>query len=487
VKALTVVQGLDLDQWTERRLLVVGDLMLDEYLWGRVERISPEAPVPVVEVSREEAVLGGAGNVVRNLRALGAQVSVAGMVGDDPAGRRVLELLAEAGANGSEVLVLEGRRTSLKSRLMAGHQQVVRIDRETRAEIEPVQAGALVASIAKRINDFDGLILSDYAKGVLSPGLLGQLIPAFQKVGRPVVVDPKSRPYRDYAGASLLTPNQREARQALGLDLSRPEEAAHQAARLLAEHDWSGLLVTRGSQGLSLFRPGREPVHVAAQARQVFDVSGAGDTVAAVAGLGLACGWPMEAVARLANLAGGVVVGKVGTAALSREELARAGQPQGDGKILGLEELYAATDRLKALGKRIVFTNGCFDLLHTGHLHFLQRSKEEGEVLIVGLDDDASVARLKGPGRPVISQSERARIMAALDFVDFVFVFETGSLEKMLRRLSPDVLTKGANYGPDQVVGRSIVEAAGGRVVLIPLEGGETTSSRLNRLRQPGE
>jgi len=483
---VNTVEGLDLDLFSGRRLLVVGDLMLDEYLWGRVERVSPEAPVQVVEVSSQTDVLGGAGNVVRNLRSLGAEVFPAGVVGDDKAGARIIELLEAEGIDRSGVLTAGGRQTSRKTRVMAGHQQVVRIDRESRQAIGPPEAARILEFARAGQDKFEGLILSDYSKGTLTPTLVRSLIQLFTEAGRPVVIDPKGGDYSPYQGATLLTPNRREALEVLGIDCSRPVEAARRAEAVMAEYDWPVLMVTRGREGLSLFQSGAEPIHLPAQARQVFDVSGAGDTVVSIVGLGLACGWPPASVARLANLAGGVVVGKVGTASVSVEELIRAAEGRAESKLAGLDDLVAASQRLKAAGKKIVFTNGCFDLLHVGHIHFLQRSREQGEVLIVGLDDDASVARLKGPPRPVIDEKERARIIAALDCVDLVCVFATEDLPRLLARLAPDVLTKGANYTLDLVVGRKTVEEAGGRVVLIPLEGQATTSEFLNKIQNGG-
>ncbi len=479
-------EGLDPAQWAKRCLLVVGDLMLDEYLWGRVERISPEAPVQVVQVSSETAVLGGAGNVVRNLRSLGAAVSVAGVIGRDRTGQAIVDILGREGVDGSGVYLSPGRKTSRKTRVMAGHQHVVRLDRETSEPISSTQVERILDFARDGSDRFHGLILSDYAKGGLTPRLIRGLIDIFIALKKPVVVDPKGRSYRRYQGATVLTPNQREAKEALGLDTSLAE-AADKADKLMALHQWSGLIITQGAQGLSLFRPSMTPLHLPARARQVFDVSGAGDTVAAVVGLGLASGWPWDQVARLANLAGGVVVGKVGTAALSVEELNQVLRPAGEEKIVSGEELLGAAARLKAEDKRIVFTNGCFDLLHLGHVHLLQRSKEQGEVLVVGLDDDASVARLKGSGRPIIDHRERARILAALDCVDYVTVFKTEMLPGLIADLKPDVLTKGANYRLDQVVGRQEVERTGGRVVLIPLSGALTTSGLLEKISNGGQ
>lgn len=478
------LSNLDLEPWRSARLMVVGDLMLDEYLWGRVDRISPEAPVQVVRVGTETSVLGGAGNVIRNLISLGASVTAAGVVGDDAAGGLIRSRLEQLGVDSAGVMIDDNRPTSLKSRVMAGHQQVVRIDREDDAPVTEVHGRAILKLAARRLAELDGLILSDYAKGVLTRELVSGLISLFRDAGKPVVVDPKGRDYRRYHGAALITPNQKEALEALGLDYADPAAADTAATSLARDNGWSALLVTRGAQGMSLYRHSAEPYHIPARARQVYDVSGAGDTVVAVSGLGLACGWSLETSAQLANLAAGVVVAKVGTAAITEDELINAARPGRQGKIMSAAELEAAVDRLKADGKKVVFTNGCFDLLHVGHIHFLQRSRAEGDVLVVGLDDDQSVARLKGEARPVIGQTERARILAALDCVDLVTVFRTDDLPGLLDRLAPDVLTKGANYNIRGVVGGRRVESDGGRVALIPLEGEMTTSAVVKKVRQ---
>lgn len=479
---MTVVNGCDLSQWDRLRILVVGDLMLDEYLWGSVDRISPEAPVQVVKVNSETVTLGGAGNVVRNLVSLGAGVDAAGAVGPDDAGRMIKDRLDHQRVGRIGVIESPGRVTSRKSRVMAGHHHVCRIDRETTEPLTAEEADGIIAWIGENLNRFDAAVLSDYAKGALTDRLIAGVIDLFNRTGKPVVVDPKGRDYRRYRGAYLATPNQKEAIEALGVDCAKLNEAAERAARVMADNDWSALLVTRGPQGMSLYRRDRESVHLPAKARQVFDVSGAGDTVVTVIALGLAAGWPLDRAAELANMAGGVVVGKVGTAPITRQELIEAGQAAGQGKIVTAEALIEKTTPLRASGKRIVFTNGCFDLLLPGQVDLLQASKAEGEVLIVGLDDDESVAAVKGAGRPVINQAERARTIAALDSVDLVTVFSTADLPGLLTQLKPDVLTKGANFSLDQVVGRREVEANGGRVVLIPLKGRETTSKLLERI-----
>ena len=323
---MPLANGLDLDEWGKVRLLVVGDVMLDQYLWGRVERISPEAPVQVVDVERETSVLGGAGNVVRNLKALGAWVTLAGAIGRDESGRKLFSLLSREKVDAAELVEVEGRRTSSKTRVMAGHQQVVRVDRESREPIPGSFTRRIIGLAREGLAHFDGLILSDYSKGVLTPGLIKGLTGLFREAGKPVIVDPKGRSYARYRGATIITPNRREALDALGLDCLAPVQAARKAQGLMAKYDWSALLVTLGDKGMILFRPEMEPFQIPAQARQVFDVSGAGDTVAAVVGLSLSCGWELTQAAWLGNIAGGVVVGKLGTAPLSAEELAQAAE-----------------------------------------------------------------------------------------------------------------------------------------------------------------
>ncbi len=324
---MPVVNGLDLNEWTKVRLLVVGDIMLDEYLWGGVERISPEAPVQVVDVHKETVVLGGAGNVVRNLKALGAWVTLAGVIGCDAAGRRLTGLLSREKVDAAELVEVKGRLTSSKIRVMAGHQQVVRVDRESREPINRATARRIVELAREGLSHFDGLILSDYSKGVLTPGLIKGLTGLFREAGKPVVADPKGRSYARYRGVTVITPNRREAREALGLKCEDPDKAARRAEALMARYDWSALLVTLGGEGMILFRTGQAPFRIQARARQVFDVSGAGDTVAAVVGLSLSCGWELTQAALLGNAAGGVVVGKLGTAPLTAEELAKAADP----------------------------------------------------------------------------------------------------------------------------------------------------------------
>jgi D-beta-D-heptose 7-phosphate kinase/D-beta-D-heptose 1-phosphate adenosyltransferase len=453
-----------------------------------VARISPEAPVPVLAVAREEYTLGGAGNVAANLVALGARVTVAGVAGDDRHGRLLRQRFRDLGIDAEGVVVERERPTTRKTRIVAARQQVLRIDREIS---RPVGSGT-VAAILRRIEDgiasAGAVLISDYGKGLLTRPLLAGLMAAARRRGKPVLVDPKGDDYRRYAGATLITPNRKEAAQAAGIAIV-DEASLHRAAAIL--HERSGvdrLVVTCGPEGMVLFEKGRMPRAIRSEARQVFDVSGAGDTVIAVLGLALAAGADWIEAAGLANAAAGIVVGKVGTATVSRKELALAVEPAGRlDKLKEVDELEALAAEIRKRGQRIVLTNGCFDFLHAGHLHLFSASRRLGDVLVVAIDDDESVRAIKGPGRPVIGARERVRTLCALDAVDYVVVFSGKDLEKLIDRLRPDVLTKGGNYGLEDVVGRQRVEAHGGRVALIPITEGLSSRAVIENIRRaPG-
>ncbi len=480
------LRHLDLAGFSALRVLVAGDFMLDEYLWGRVERISPEAPVAVVEVERETRTLGGAGNVVNNLVALGAQVEVLGLVGDDHAGGLLRQEMARLGVNTAGLFSDRERRTSRKTRVLGDSQQMMRLDRETRTPAGPDFLAAADRFLQEHLAAIHAIVLSDYAKGALSKPLLQQVIRRGRDLGLPVVVDPKGPDYSGYAGATVITPNRKEAELAAGESLSRWDDLVRTGVRLRQELSLDHLLVTLGADGMLLF-PGSGPeIHIPTRAQEVFDVSGAGDTVAAVMALGLARWGDPRLAATLANLAAGVVVGKVGTTPIFRAELEQELQSRGDSlakKILSLGELSLKVANLQAQGKKVVFTNGCFDLLHGGHIKFLEDSRRLGDALVVALDTDASVRRVKGEGRPVIAEAQRLRILAALEAVDFVTSFESDKLEEILGRLQPDILTKGANYPEAKVAGRDVVLAYGGAVRLLPVTEPVSVTGLIQRIR----
>ena len=480
------LRNLDLEGFSNLRVLVAGDFMLDEYLWGKVERISPEAPVAVVEVERETRTLGGAGNVVNNLVALGAQVEVLGLVGDDNPGHLLREEMVRLGVAVDGLFTDQARRTSRKTRVIGAHQQVVRIDRETRSPGSPAFETAAREFLQARLPRVHALVLSDYAKGVLTPGLLKELINQGRQHGHPVVVDPKGVDYSGYRGATVITPNRKEAELAVGHSLARREDLVRAGAALLESLGLDYLLITLGAEGMLLFAEGRPELLISTRAREVFDVSGAGDTVAALMALGLAQWGDPVLAATLANIGAGVVVGKVGTAPIFRAELARELGPGGtrlEEKIRTPAELKLLVSQLQARGKKVVFTNGCFDLLHGGHIKFLEESRRLGDTLVVALDSDASVRKVKGEGRPVIGESDRLRILAAMAAVDYVTVFSSDQLPEILAGLRPDILTKGSNYPEAQVAGREIVQAYGGQVVLVPVTEPVSVSDLIQRIK----
>ena len=480
--------SIDLSRFERCRVLVVGDMMIDEYLWGEVERISPEAPVQIVSVTRDTTTLGGAGNVVNNLVALGAKVSVASVIGsgESAEGSLLLGLFNDLGVDTSGLIQEATRPTTKKTRILAGHQHVLRIDRETKQEISDEHVDEMIRFVRERIDTFDVVLVSDYGKGLLRKDLLRQLIDVANQNEKTIIVDPKGIDFRKYAGATAITPNKREASLAAGAEIVDDVSLMRAGEKLLEGIPVQRVLISCGKDGMVLFERGSKPHKISAEARQVFDVSGAGDTVVAVLGLGLASGGSFKEAAALANMAAGIVVGKVGTATVSRGELERFLEVSARGlaaKHKTLPDLASIAERLRAEGKTIVMTNGCFDLLHVGHIRLLSESKAMGDVLIVAIDDDKSVKALKGEGRPIIGVHERLRIISALDSVDFVTLFSTGELEQVIEAVQPDILTKGSNYTTDTVLGRHIVERSGGRVVLIPITESISSSSIIDQIK----
>jgi len=472
---------IDISTFDRCRILVVGDLMLDEYIWGDVDRVSPEAPVPIVCVAAENHTLGGAGNVINNLVALGARVSAAGVVGTGAKGRLLLDRCHRLGVDVEGVVCDPHRPTTRKTRIIAADQQVLRIDWESQEEIDDRIREQVTAVLARKIPQADIVLLSDYEKGLIAPALLERLTFLSRKHGKRIVTDPKGLDFSKYRGVSLLTPNKKEASMATGIRIVDPSTLERAADAIMHSAGLDRLLITLGKEGMVLFEKGQAPYRISGEARQVYDVSGAGDTVLAVLGLALACGAPPKEAAVIANAAAGLVVGKVGTATISQAELAAALTPVHDYrsfKTIRFEDLPPLIEDLKRGGRRIVLTNGCFDFLHTGHVMLFAASKRMGDVLIVAIDDDRSVRRLKGPGRPVISARERVGILSALDTIDYVVVFSSGQLEALIETVRPDVLTKGSNYASEEVLGRDVVEKFGGRVALVPITE-KVSSSRI--------
>ena len=477
---------IDLSKLSKCHILVVGDLMLDAYLWGDAERISPEAPVQVVSVTAEEHVLGGAGNVISNLAALGAKVSAVGVIGSGADAKLVLHLLNGLGVHTGGVIQDPERPTTRKTRIIADHQHVLRFDKETIAEIDQQIVNQVSQAAVELITDTDLTLVSDYGKGVIGSTLMKKLTTAAQKHGKLLIVDPKGLDFKKYAGASILTPNQKETAEAAGVEIVDDKSLTKAARRLMKKTGIDKILVTCGKDGMVYFESNDSPYRIGTRARQVFDVSGAGDTVLAVFGLGIAAGYSIKEAMALANTAAGIVVGKVGTATVNKTELAADLNLIPDPtlhKKKTVAELSAIAHKLHETGKRIVLTNGCFDLLHVGHIMFLSAAKQLGDILVVAIDDDASVKKLKGPGRPVIKAAERLRIISALDSVDYVVGFSSHQLNELIQTLRPTVLTKGSNYRVKHVQGREIVERFGGRVEIIPVTENISASSIINDIK----
>lgn len=469
------------------RALVVGDLMLDEYLWGKAERISPEAPVQVVDVRREDLRLGGAGNVVNNLAAYGCNVAICSVIGGDENGTHLRHVFTGKGVDVSGVFEDPMRMTSKKTRVLAANQQIVRIDRETREEISPELEERVLAFVRDPANRWDIILISDYGKGVLTPAVIRGVIAAARERGIRVVVDPKGNDYAKYRGADIITPNRKEAEVASRISITDAESLSRAAATLLAEGEYRAVLITRSSEGMSLFPRNGSEVHIPTVAREVYDVTGAGDTVVATLGIGLACGLGFDEAARLANVAAGIAVGKVGTSTVSPEEIIgsiRHEHQDSDTKIKNLDVLASIIEAEKRSGKRVAFTNGCFDLLHVGHVKYLQKARSYGDLLVLGLNSDDSIRRLKGEKRPLIGQSERAHILAALDCVDYVVIFDEDTPMRLLETLRPHVLVKGGDYTPDRVVGKDLVESYGGRIELVAFVDGRSTTNIIEKILQ---
>jgi D-beta-D-heptose 7-phosphate kinase/D-beta-D-heptose 1-phosphate adenosyltransferase len=476
----------DIRKLAGRRILVIGDLMVDAYLWGDVERISPEAPVQVVSVTSEEHTLGGAGNVISNLAALGAKVSAVSVIGSGPDARLILNQLHALGVDTGGVIQDPQRPTTRKTRIISNHQHVLRFDREVKTEINQQIVNQISQSTAEKIADADLILVSDYGKGLITRKLMKKWNVTAQKYGKLLIVDPKGLDFEKYAGASIITPNRKETGLAAGIEIVDHKTLSEAAQRLIEKTGIDKILVTCGKDGMVYFERNARPYRIGTKARQVFDVSGAGDTVLAVLGLGIAAGYSIKEAVALANTAAGIVVGKIGTATVSKTELAAGLNLIPDPtlhKQKTVAELSAVVQRLQKSGKRIVLTNGCFDLLHVGHIMLLSASKQLGDVLVVAIDDDASVKKLKGPGRPVIKASERLRIISALDSVDYVVVFSSHQLNELIETLRPAVLTKGSNYGADGVAGREIVERFGGRVEIIPVTEDISASRIINDIK----
>lgn len=470
---------------SQARVVVLGDALLDCYDFGDVHRVSPEAPVPVLRYQRRQAVAGGAANVAVNAATLGAKTTLIAVVGADDAADELKAILAPHLV--SFEAVIDGERpTSIKTRVVANNQQLIRIDRESTRPIDPDTETKVISRLQDALAECDVLLISDYGKGCLTDRVLAEAISLCGELGIPSLVDPKRADFSAYAGASLIKPNLAELQMVCGYPCET-SEAITDAAQKLQDRLSSSILVTRSSKGMSLFEVGKPALHVPAKAQEVFDVSGAGDTVLATLGVALATQSDLPSAVRLANAAAGVVVRKAGTASVTAIELRDALAADttirrgNHAHIADWHSAKAVREDWKHDGLKVGFTNGCFDLLHPGHIRIIAGAAAHCDRLILGLNSDKSIARLKGPSRPIQPEADRAEVLAALSDVDMVVLFDQDTPLELVDLLVPDVIAKGADYTEDQVVGADVVKAAGGRVVLVPLLAGRSTTSLIER------
>lgn len=477
-----------LDGLGHPRICVLGDVMLDRYVHGNADRISPEAPIQILKADLDEERLGGAGAVANNLVALEAQADVISIVGDDDEGRRLRQALNDIGAGAGGLLTVKNRPTTVKTRYIgrAQHripQQVLRVDREDSSPIDAPTEAALLKHLERLLPTAQVLLVSDYAKGVITPALCQAAITMARKMNIPVLVDPiRSKDYRLYRGSTLLTPNRTETEMASGQPIT--DEACLQqiSRRMISRLNLDALVITLDRQGAYLGIKGRKGRMVPTRPRNVFDNAGAGDMVISALSLAVAAGVDLPEAVALANVAGGLEVEKFGVQTVSREEIA-VDLMATHAKVRSLKQLIADVERERRNKSRIVFTNGCFDILHHGHVQYLEFARSQGDRLIVGLNSDQSMQRLKGPSRPLVPQDQRARVLAALMSVDYVVIFDEDTPQKLIEAVQPDVLVKGRDWQNKGIVGQDFVEKHGGKVVLAPLVAGAATTSIIEKIR----
>jgi len=464
------------------KLLVIGDLMIDYYLWGSCKRVSPEAPVQIINIDKENAVLGGAGNVINNLQTLGAQVDVIGVVGDCENSNKLKELLSGIGVDTQYLITQHNRITSKKNRIIASQQQVVRFDQESSDEIDFKSQTSILDTFKRIIRDYEVVLLSDYGKGVLTDKLTQSLINFANKHHKKILVDPKGLNYSKYKGAYLLTPNRKEAGEATQININDDTSLKESITQLKTQCDLDVSLITLSEQGVAIYDDNLRILPTIS--KEVFDVTGAGDTVLASLGFALACELKIDEAVNFSNLAAGVVVSKIGCSTATLNEIieyeSSFNQSTSDKHIKTLDEISILCKELKSRKKKIVFTNGCFDLLHAGHVKYLEASKSYGDVLILGLNSDRSVGALKGKSRPLIKQNDRAYILAALESVDYVVIFDEDTPYELIKAIEPDTLIKGGDYLGKEVVGEDIA----GELKLIEFINGKSTSEIIKSIKQ---
>lgn len=463
------------------KILVIGDLMIDHYLWGICERISPEAPVQVVAIENETSVLGGAGNVIHNLCDLGAKVDVISVIGNDENAEELKNLLQKIDVDTDHLIIQNGRKTSKKSRIIAAQQQVVRYDKESTEDITVSSQEQMLTVLKPKINDYDIILLSDYGKGVLTASISKGIIELSKSAGKKVLVDPKGYDYTKYSGAYLLTPNKKEAIEASGIDIKDEETLLKAIHHLKDTYHLSISLITLSEDGIAIYD--NELKQHPTVAREVYDVTGAGDTVLASLGFALACGYDIDKAVKFSNLAAGLVVGKIGSATATLNEIieyeSSLNKSTSNSHIKTLDEITLLSHELKRRGKKVVFTNGCFDILHVGHVKYLEEAKSYGDVLILGLNSDDSVRQLKGPTRPINTEDDRAYILASLEAVDYVVKFHDDTPYELIKAVQPHILVKGGDYRGKKVVGEDIAD----ELRLVDFVDGKSTTMTIERIK----
>ncbi|HEY4042709.1 MAG TPA: D-glycero-beta-D-manno-heptose 1-phosphate adenylyltransferase [Rhodopila sp.] len=469
------------------RVLVIGDVILDRYVSGAVHRLSPEAPIPVLRPAGNHCTLGGAANVALNIATLGGHAILVGVTGEDPAGEEIGRMVDATPGIASALVRIPGRPTTSKTRFMTGSHQLLRLDEEVTDPLDPKAVAAVMTAIVAKFDDADVIVLSDYAKGVLCDGVLDAILARAQ--GRLLIADPKRPDFAAYRGATVLTPNEHEVRVATRIDADQ-DSGADRAGRLALEATGGeAVLITRSAKGLTLVCRDVSALHLPTRAREVADVSGAGDTMVAALAVALGAGAPLPEAAMLANATAGISVGKQGTATVSRQELLNALHLDDlvatDRKVASLDEAVEKVGDWRRHGLRVGFANGCFDLIHPGHVQLLSEARAACDRLIVALNTDASVKRLKGPTRPLQNEMARATVMASMSAVDLVTLFDEDTPLEMINALRPDVLVKGSDYTVAQVVGGDLVRGWGGRVVLVTLREGHSTTRTIRRMTEP--
>jgi len=468
-----------------KKILVIGDIMLDEHIWSRVSRISPEAPVPVADVTSITHVPGGAANVAANISVLGGIPYLIGTIGNDSSGAKFLLALRKFNISTKYIIRDQKRPTILKSRIIAHNQHVVRVDREDKNLINQKITKKIVATIKKLIKEVDAVIISDYGKGIISEIVSKEVIKISRLNKKPVAVDPKGRDYSKYKRATIITPNLKEAQTASQIEIKGIKSLEKTGIKLLKSLSTDYILITRGKDGMSLFSKNGKPVHVPAIKREVYDITGAGDTVIGTLALALSAGASFQEAMHLANYAASVAVGKVGTAPVTKEELIVniEGELHLKKKVRSRNELKQILNGLKREGLSIVFTNGCFDILHAGHIRYLKEAKSRGDVLVVGLNSDSSVKAIKGKQRPYVSEKDRAEILTALDSVDYITIFNEKTPINLIKSLKPDIHIKGGDYKLKNIPETRIVKSYGGKVVIVPEIKGKSTTGLIERIK----